>query len=264
MDLSLFKGAKDADARPEARKGTRCSLRGAIDTAAVLRGFLEIRAASVMLLALSALASTANATEVMTTSYSAWLATTSGAIVDSNGLPGLSTSGNYGTQNGYSLPLGSFGPISITGPDKTSYTLIGGYYNSSPALLGPADGVGTMTLTPPAAGLTAFMLQIGISDSTAPITITLSDGESFVVNPALNSSILVGFSSATPITQILLSTNNGSQVALTDFLGAVTNEPGTTADTPSAEVATAFLIGGGLLLIGARRKVFSNLTNASA
>ncbi len=33
--------AKAADARPEPGKGTRCSLRGALDTAAVLRGFLN-------------------------------------------------------------------------------------------------------------------------------------------------------------------------------------------------------------------------------
>ncbi len=34
----LFKSAKDADARPESVKGTLCSLRGAPDTATVLRG----------------------------------------------------------------------------------------------------------------------------------------------------------------------------------------------------------------------------------
>jgi hypothetical protein len=36
-----FFSAKDADARPETGKGTRCSLRGAPDTAAVLRGLLS-------------------------------------------------------------------------------------------------------------------------------------------------------------------------------------------------------------------------------
>ncbi len=59
--------AKPADARPEARKGTRCSLRGALDPAAVLRGFLnrQLRTASLfpIFIGLSAMAAQANAAE---------------------------------------------------------------------------------------------------------------------------------------------------------------------------------------------------------
>ena len=42
--MILLNCAKGGDARPETGKGTRCSLRGALDTAAVLRGFLNSQA----------------------------------------------------------------------------------------------------------------------------------------------------------------------------------------------------------------------------
>src|SRR5450432_3132698 len=46
LGLLLPLSAKDADARPEAGTGTRCSLRSALDTAAVLRGFLNTLSAT--------------------------------------------------------------------------------------------------------------------------------------------------------------------------------------------------------------------------
>jgi hypothetical protein len=94
---------------------------------------------------------------------------------------------------------------------------------------------------------------------------TLSDGEIFTFNPTVGGTVNAGLSSATPITSILLTTTAGSQIELTDFLAAVSNQPAdTTPPAPAAEVATILMIGSGLLFLGAGRKVYSNLSRAVA
>ncbi len=205
----------------------------------------------------------ARATEVQTTSYSAWLNTVSGVKAEWDfNVP----NNTYNTSSGYSLSVGSFGPITVTGPDAGGYNLTKnpGYGPSNAVTLeGAGDGVGNMTFTPTGAGLTGFLLGVGISGNASPVTVTLSDGEVFTLNPSVGSNVFLGLSSATPITSFVLSTATGSQVELSDFFAAVSNQP---ADTPAptAEVATALMIGTGLLFFGARRKVFSNLTSLKA
>jgi hypothetical protein len=93
--------------------------------------------------------------------------------------------------------------------------------------------------------------------TASPITITLSDGETFTANPAVNGDVFVGFSSGTAITSFTLTTSNGSVIELTDFDAGNSNQP---ASAPAGEVTTALMIGTGLLIFGARRRVFSNLS----
>ena len=44
LAATVHKSAKDADARPESRSGTRRSLWGVLNTASLLHGFLESKA----------------------------------------------------------------------------------------------------------------------------------------------------------------------------------------------------------------------------
>ena len=220
----------------------------------------NIKLFSAVVFVSAALASPMAATEVQTTSYNSWLGTVSGAVSEWDfNIP----NNTYDTASGYTLNVGSFGPLNVTGPDGSGFSLTKnpGYGNSNSITLeGADDGVGSMVFTTPTAGLTAFALGIGVSENAAPVTLTLSDGEVFTFNPTLGGSLLEGLSSATPITSFVLSTTAGSKVELTDFLASMSNEPGDAPTSPAAEVATAVMIGSGLLFFGARRKVFSNLT----
>jgi hypothetical protein len=227
---------------------------------------LKTRVLCAALFAAAACASRLNATEVVTTSYAAWTATLTGSATEWNF--SFPNGGSYSTAAGYSLSVGSYGPIVVTGPDGSGYNLTenSSYYDSAisrnlQTLQGASDGVGSMVFTTPAAGLTAFGLGLGMQGTASPITVTLSDGETFTANPAANGAVFLGFSSATPITSFVLKTSNGSQVELTDFDAGGTNQ---TASAPAAEVTTALMIGTGLLIFGARRRVFSNLSRSRA
>ncbi len=225
---------------------------------------LKTRVVCAALLAAAAFAPRLNATEVVTTSYAAWTATLTGSATEWNF--SFPNGGSYNTAAGYTLSVGSYGPIVVTGPDGSGYTLSedSSYFDSAisrnlQTLQGATDGVGSMVFTTPAAGLTAFGLGLGMLGTASPITVTLSDGESFTANPAVNGAVFLGISSATPITSFVVKTSNGSQVELTDFFAGASNEPAT---APTAEVTTALMIGTGLLVFGARRRVFSNLSRA--
>jgi hypothetical protein len=227
---------------------------------------MNIKNTVVSALILAALTFTlpAGATEVVTTSYTSWTTTTSGSVAEWDFSIPFNT---YNTAAGYDLNVGSFGPVNVTAPDNGSYNLQKnpGYGPSNNvALQGPSDGLGTMNFVTPSAGLTAFSLGLGITGNAAPITITMSDGETFTVSPAVNGNAFIGFSSATAITSFSLSTLNGSSVNLTDFLTGMSNEPADTGSSPTAEVATALMIGSGLLFFGGCRKVYSNLSTAKA
>jgi hypothetical protein len=222
---------------------------------------VQSRILGAVIFAAAMFAGSAGATEVQSTSYSAWLATVSGAPAEWNFVIPNGTVLN--TAAGYNMTVGSFGPINVTGPDGSGYVLSEST-SGGVALVGANDGVGTMAFATPAAGLTAFGLGVGLLGESAAITLTLSDGESFALDPAVNGSVFLGLSSATPITSFVLSTTAGSQVELNDFFGAASNESsGGTAPAPTLEVATAIMVGTGLLFFGARRKVFSNLTRAN-
>lgn len=210
------------------------------------------------------LASQAGATEVITTSLSTWNSTISGSATEWDfNLPNNS----YNTASGYSLNVGSFGPVTVTGPDGGGYVLTKtqGYGPSGNliALADASDGIGSMKFASPAAGLTAFGLGLGLTGTAAPITVTLSDGETFTASPAVNGNLFLGLSSATPITSFALSTTAGTQVQLTDFFAGTSNQPAT-PDAPAAEVATAVMIGSGLLFFGGCRKIFSNVSAVKA
>jgi hypothetical protein len=209
----------------------------------------------------AAFVASAGATEVQSTSYSAWLATVSGAPAEWNFV--IPNGTVFNSAAGYNMTVGSFGPINVTGPDGSGYVLSDST-SGGVALIGANDGVGTMAFATPSAGLTAFGLGVGLLGESATVTLTLSDGESFALDPAVNSSVFFGLSSATPITSFVLSTTAGSQVELTDFFGAASNESsGGSTPAPTFEVATAIMVATGLLFFGARRKVFSNLTRAN-
>jgi hypothetical protein len=209
-------------------------------------------------------ASTAGATEIVTSSYSAWLGTISGSATEGNFTIPNST---YDTASGFSLTAGSFGPIAVTGPDGSGYVLNKDSYSygsySLTTLQGAGDGVGDLKFTTPVAGLTGFLISVGISGNAAPISLTLSDGEAFSLTPSVGGMVTLGLSSATPITSFVLATSAGSEVQFADFWAGTSNEPAAPT-APAAEIATAIMIGSGLLLIGARRKVFSNISRALA
>jgi hypothetical protein len=210
------------------------------------------------ILCAAAFAPRLTATEIVTTSFSAWTATLTDTPVEWDFA--FQNGGAYNTASGYNLSVGSYGPLNVTGPDGSGYVLNEADYGSSnsPVLQGASDGAGSIVFTTPAAGLTGFLLGLGVTGNAAPVTITLSDGETFTANPALNGSFLLGLSSATDITSFTLTTSSGSAVNLTDFYAADSSETGT---APAAEVTTALMIGSGLLFFGVRRKVFSGLAN---
>lgn len=217
-----------------------------------------------VLFAAAACAPPLNATEIVTTSYSAWVATQTGTPTEWNF--SFPNGGSYSTAAGYTLSVGTYGPINVTGPDGSGYTLtedtsyrVSG--RSYQTLQGASDGVGSMVFTTPAAGLTAFGLGLGEIGTASPITVTLSDGETFTASPAVNGTVYLGLSSQTAITSFTLQTSSGANIELTDFFAGVSNESAS-APAPAAEVTTAIMIGTGLLLFGARRRVFSNLSRS--
>jgi hypothetical protein len=199
------------------------------------------------------LASQLSATEIVTTSYTAWTGTLTGASAEWDF---AFSNPSYGTAAGYSMNVGTYGPISVTGPDGSGYVLNENptYFDATtsqnrPTLESAGDGVGGMTFTTPAGGLTAFGLGLGMLGTAGPITITLSDGETFSALPSINGDEFLGFSSSTPITSFSLSAPNGSFIELTDFDAGVFNDP-----APAGEVTTAIMVATGLLFLSRWRK----------
>ena len=218
---------------------------------------------STLTLSLFAIAGHASATTIETTSYSAWVASLTGN--PSDGFAYVA-SGSYSSASGWSTTIGSYGTFVATGPDGGSYSLNQTYYGSSSAssLVGASDGTGGVNVSS-VSGVTGIMLGVGETSSASPITVTLSDGETFTINPTVGGTTLIGFSSSTPITSVYLSTAAGSAVVLDDLLAGVSNLPASTGPTsPASECATILLIAGGLVFLGAKRKIFSNVTASHA
>jgi len=217
-----------------------------------------------VLFAAAACAPRLNATEIVTTSYAAWVATQTGTPTEWNF--SFPNGGSYSTAAGYSLSVGTYGPINVTGPDGSGYSLsedssyhVSGTSYNLQTLQSASDGVGSMVFNTPAAGLTAFGLGLGELGTASAITVTLSDGETFTVSPSVNGTVYLGLSSQTAITSFTLKSSSGTNIELTDFFAGVSNEPAS-AQAPAAEVTTALMIGTGLFIFGARRRVFSNLS----
>lgn len=213
--------------------------------------------AALVLAYLSLLTGEVCATTITTTSFSTWESsayTVSGSQAELNFGTINDTSGNYSNSTGitlFSIPSPSIGFL-FTGPDGSGYVLNGTTYNSFAALAGASDGVGVINVATPAGGENAILLGIGCTGTCAgstPLTLTLSDGESFAI-----SAGLFGLSISHDITWLTLSTTSGSKAVIDDFWYATSSE----AQDPPATIegATAVLISGGLLLIlGFRRKL---------
>ena len=231
---------------------------------------INTRLFSALVLGALAVVPQVSATEIFTTTFNAWQQATTGP--NSGGNVSIPNNGSYNTASGVTLtPTGSYPTVVVTGTDgSNTYYLSGdGYsttYNghsfSSNSLEAAGDGIGAIVFTP-SAGVTAATFFLGITGNTAPVTVTLSDGEHYTTTLSPGTSTFVGFSSSTPISSVSLTTVSGSQVQLSDFYFGTSNDT-STPTAPAAEVTTALMIGSGLLLFGARRKVFSNFSRLTA
>lgn len=198
------------------------------------------------------IAAEAGATTITTTSFSTWSSaayTESGSQFDLN-WSGLSGTGSYDTSAGITLYGKTQTSVAyiFTGPDGSGWVLNGITYNSLNGLAGANDGVGVINVAAPSGGVNAVLLSIG-STPSAPLTLTLSDGEIF----SGLSSGLFGLSISHDITWLRLSTTSGSTAVIDDFWYGASSLP---QDSPTAEGATFILLGGGLLILaGAQRKL---------
>ncbi len=130
---------------------------------------------------------------------------------------------------------------------------------------------GPLTITAPTGGTNALFLTLAAdaavnSLSSQPLTITLTDvnGNATVLNLTTSSSLTNwGFTSGTAINTITISAPTGYNVDLADFYAGTfpnTGDSGTGGDTSSApECATLLMVGGGLVLLGSRRKYLQPL-----
>jgi hypothetical protein len=192
----------------------------------------------------------ANATTVTTTSYSVWKNGLTGNPIELDFTKVKNVS--YSTAAGITLlPLqGPALPFVITGPDRTGYSLAGGFYGSTVSLFGASDGTGYIRVDLPSGGENAILLGLAAQPS-ASLNVTLSDQQTFTV-----SNGLFGFSLSHNISWLTISTVNHSQPVLDDFFfGNSSLTQDQVNQSASAEAAPALMIGGGLLILfGARRR----------
>jgi hypothetical protein len=190
------------------------------------------------------------------TVYGAWVTDVTGTPTELSFPTSASCPGGSGAIcAGGSATLGSF-TISGTGLNVN--------YDSSNRNA-PGFESSTVTVTTPAGGINAFLIEVGASTSPSPVTIALSDGEMItsVNSSELDAPTFFAISISHEITSFSISTASGN-VFLDDlFYGASsltqdggTGDGGTGGDTSqTSEAATVLMIGGGLLaLLGSRRK----------
>ena len=197
-------------------------------------------------------AANAAATTITATTYNSWKTSLSGTPTE------LDFSGvhltSYNTSTG--LILAAMGNSSLqfdfTGPDNGAYQLSGTTYQGIMSLEGASDTGAAINVTTPAAGENAILVSIA-STSGTPLTLTLSDGESFSL-----SSGVFGMSISHPVTSVFITTTSGSRAVINDFYfgtSSLTQDGGQGNQTPTPEAATLLLTVGGLsILLGARRK----------
>jgi hypothetical protein len=131
----------------------------------------------------------------------------------------------------------------------------------------------TVSVTTPAGGINAFFVQIGDSAAGAPITLTLSDGQtiSSVNSTSINAPTFFAISISHDITSFSISTGSGQVFLDALYYGASSLAQdsnggngatgGETDPSSASEVATIVMIGGGLLaLLSYRRKWVAQLT----
>ena len=217
---------------------------------------------AVLFFTLAGIAGPALATTITSTTYTgsptSWLGNVTGPV---DVFGSIQNNQSYSTSSGVSLSNSS-NPSSVfvfTGPDLTGWNLTTKLFvaggNSYPSLYGPSDGIGNVTVTMPAGGENAVLLDLGTSEGTA-LTVKLSDGEIFT--PAAG---LFGLSISHDITWLTVSTTSGSQPVIYDFAygaSTLTQDQLMQDPAPSIEAGTLLMIGGGLLVLAAgRRKLFS-------
>jgi len=191
----------------------------------------------------------AAATTITSTTYSAWTAGLTGTPTELDFSP-IVIGKSYSTASG--LTLKAIGNSSIgfnfTGPDNGSYKLTGVSHNNFQSLEAGSDSTAVMNVTTPAAGDNAIFLGLATTNNT-PITLTLSDGESF----SSITTAFFGLSISHPITWLTLTTTSGSAVIVDDFYYGASNLP---QDSAVSEGATMAMCGGGLLILfgSVRRK----------
>lgn len=207
---------------------------------------------------LAFLAAAGQATTITTTSYTVWKTNLTGSPIELDFTKIKTTS--YSTSSGITLPplQGPVLSFVVTGPDKTGYSLTGGFYGSTVSLFGASDGAGYVRVDLPGSGENAVLLGVATQPS-ASLTVTLSDLQTFTV-----SNGLFGLALSHNISWLTISTVTGSQPVLDDFFFGSSNlAQDQINQSQSVEGATALMIGGGLLILfGARRKFIQRLLAA--
>lgn len=202
-------------------------------------------------------AGSAGATSVTTTTFSSWKATLTGSPSEAN-FSAISLT-SYNTASGLTLPTPGSSGTTFTGPDNGGYQMTGVDYSTYKSLAGSTDAGAGLNVALPNGGVNAFLLSVGSTGGT-PLTLTLSDGETFSVNNGL-----FGISLSHTVSSLLLTTSAGSEAVIDDFWYGNSNlvqDPtgGSTSGSqsgpaPVAEVATSVMIAGGFLfLFGAWRR----------
>ncbi len=160
---------------------------------------------------------------------------------------------SYNTAAGITLtPSGSTTAFNFTGLDNGSYYLAGDTVNKT--LMSSVDAGAYINIAFPTAGENAIL--VGSTASTShPMTLTLSDGESFTITTGA-----FGLSASQTFSWATLSAAPGSQALISDFWYAASSLPqdpasGGSAPAPTPEPATILLAcaGGALLLFGSRK-----------
>jgi hypothetical protein len=196
------------------------------------------------------------ATTITTTSYNNWKATLTGAPTDLNF--STVTYASYNTPSG--ITLSATGNPSIgfvfTGPDGSGWWLEGTAFTGHLGLGGSTDSGAGINVATPGGGENAILLSVA-STSGSPLTLTLSDGESFSIGTGL-----FGLTLSHPITSALLTTSAGSQAIIDDFVfgtSSLTQDGSGNGNPPAVSEGATFILvaAGSLILIGARRRFAS-------
>jgi len=202
-----------------------------------------------------------SATTIQYTVYSTWAANVTSPI--ELNFASLTNNANYSTSAGKTMNPATGTqtqlPFVVTGPYTGGYQLTTAWYTSHNivSFYGPASSTGNITVTLPTGGENAFLLGIG-SVSASIITVTLSDGETFSVAGAANTTEFLGLSISHDVNWVTVA--SPGQAIVNDFYfgGSKLTQDGGTGNPPAAvEGSTLCLLGGGLLsMVGLRRKLF--------
>ncbi len=197
----------------------------------------------------------ATATTITTTNFTTW----------KNGLVGQQFTEIDGSQFGngpFNTSTGtSLMGFTFTGPNGGGYTLSKQSYNYSGIGLaaslvsGTAGGAGINFVTPTGGENALFLFVNGTT--SAPLSLTLSDGQNFSVTTGS-----FGLSLSHTVTSFFLSTAGGSPVALRDLEWGASNLPQDSMGSTSAvpEAGTVTLFGMGLFLISVAGRKWTKQT----